>query len=208
MSPAESSRCPPRRRTAQLATGLRLSGPRGTNQTPSAQCVIPRPPSISLPVVMSMVRTPARHCAGASSPQRCRATRSARQTRRPTGRGRRPRSSGAAGQLVGSRERRGGHASRPAHTLVDQIMEPHARADSAVSSVPDDDFSRTLGQDSPFEHLGPETCELSTIVYVNDDAVQGHGPCWQCAAIGEPAAAAAPVTTDVASCCTCSNASN
>ena len=45
-------------------------------------------------------------------------------------------------------------------------------ADSAVSSVPDDDFSLTLGQDSPFEHLGPETCELSTIVYVNDDAVQ------------------------------------
>ena len=45
MSPAESSCCPPRRRTAQLATGLRYSGQRGTNQTPSSQCVTPRPPS-------------------------------------------------------------------------------------------------------------------------------------------------------------------
>ena len=77
MTPAESSCFPPRRRTAQLATGLRHSGPQGMNQTPSSQCVTPQPPSISLAVVMSMVRAPACHCAGASSPQRCRATRSA-----------------------------------------------------------------------------------------------------------------------------------
>jgi hypothetical protein len=56
--------------------------------------------------------------------------------------------------------------------LVDKSWNRTREADSAVSSVPDDDFLPTLGQDSPFEHLGPETCELSKIVYVNDDAVQ------------------------------------
>jgi len=32
---------------------------------------------------------------------------------------------GAAEQLVGAQERRVGHAGRPAHPLVDQVMERH-----------------------------------------------------------------------------------
>ena len=235
MSPAESSCCPPRRRTAQLATGLRYSVPRRTNQTPSSQCVTPRPPSIRSPVVMSMMRALARHYTTRHLDKRCRATRSVRQTRRSTVRGRRPRvvkssrlgrsrpggagpwcaiplvvdvaDRGAAGQLVGSQERRDGHASRPAHASIDQTMERHVRGRPPPSHRCPMTTSRSRSGTIRHSSISPETCEPNKIVYVDDDAGAVTRPCWQWPQQVSPRPLLPRRRRMIASCCTCAHAS-